>query len=613
MSTGRIPGPLGFSEFSGMLINTRRPLGVAGTTAVPLSSRAPGASMHEDDSHTTAIEPARRAHEVRISTAKKAGSKVLGASGTHASGERTLEEFKVLVKEAQIRHLQKKGRHQFDDVPDAELEIVEGKFRMRRAASKACRELLGEVRSVWIAATAAKDASAVRTAHIGIKSAYRNYAEDGAAWRRSFGLRYEANKGTLAGLPGGVHGDAALTFMTGVIGRGQGATRLEQSQQRDGGRFYHHVQGACLRYHGEPQQPQGVGSGRGCIRGWSATRESSVSNHWRRRSGIGTIDEGVLGVCATSLMACAAASPEAKVAGVSQLPAPTSAVTAASPLPDWPARDDLFIALTSMHVLELRAFGPHGLEPFSHVIASDIQETLYNPELGLFWFLDTNRLWVIDLRSVGAGTIEPILIASNVPEVDTLYIVAAGRSFQAPWPAGDESIDLWLHWDEPPYLQGGKRRDRIDELEGVEWLARERSRPASGAPAWTDFAKQAPLAPLPAARAQCTDEEQCVAALPFGDRGWQLVLAGDELGDFEHHFCLLYDPARNAFATPPDAKTWGDALTLASAGCGPFFFNARNDAYFDSDVLCHTAGGCVSLDDASAEGRVVPGVGVGAI
>jgi hypothetical protein len=319
-----------------------------------------------------------------------------------------------------------------------------------------------------------------------------------------------------------------------------------------------------------------------------------------------------------SLMACATTtSRDVKVASSEAIPDPrpeTPEPTAASPSPAvWPDRSELFIAMTSERILELRAFGVAGLEPFTYVIANDIQQTLYNPELQLFWFHETDRLWVIDLRTVGSGVVKPELIASHLPRIDKLYISRGGRTFQAPGQVGDESSEFWLHWDEHPYLEGGDSEARIDGLDGAAWLSRERARPARAAPAWAEFAHDAPHAPLPAARAQCTDKRQCGAALPFGNRGWQLVISGDEYGDFEHHFCLLYDPAKQVFATPPEAKTWADATTLESAGCGPYFFNERNDAYFASDVICHTAGDCAALDDAGAEGWIMPGVGVGAL
>jgi hypothetical protein len=323
---------------------------------------------------------------------------------------------------------------------------------------------------------------------------------------------------------------------------------------------------------------------------------------------------------AASFMACTTApsrdvkvvSPEGTSAPSAEAPEPTSAPSAAA----WPDRSELFIVLTDQRDLELRAFGTAGLKPFKHVIGGDVQQTVYNPELGLFWFLDAERLWVLDLYEVGAGVAKPVLIASHLPAAAKLYILK-DATFQSPGQVGEGSMEMELHWDEEPSItatvSGEEGKQEFHHLDGSAWLSQERSRAPRSAPAWIEFAERGPHAPLPVARARCTDKRQCGAALPFGDRGWQLVISGDEYGDFEHHFCLLYDPATRLFATPPRAAAWADATALESAGCGPYFFNERNDAYFDFEVICRTSGVCAPLDDASAEGWVVPGVGVGAI
>jgi hypothetical protein len=139
------PATDGFGRAAGQHEATARC--ALGTTAVPLSS--------------SALEPASASSHVRVSKAKAkrpvtatptpAATKVVGASGTQSSGERTLEEFKAAVKEGQIRYLQaKKGRHQFDDVPDAELAVIEGKHRMRKVPAQACKDLLAAARAALV-------------------------------------------------------------------------------------------------------------------------------------------------------------------------------------------------------------------------------------------------------------------------------------------------------------------------------------------------------------------------------------------------------------------------------------------------------------------------------
>lgn len=55
----------------------------------------------------------------------------LGLAGM--SDGRSLEEFKAAVKRGQIAILQGRGRRNFNDLVDSELDVVEAKFRMRKA------------------------------------------------------------------------------------------------------------------------------------------------------------------------------------------------------------------------------------------------------------------------------------------------------------------------------------------------------------------------------------------------------------------------------------------------------------------------------------------------
>jgi hypothetical protein len=207
---------LGLSETSGVVLNTRWPLGVAGTSAVALSSPPREAVQVSTKSGVITSKP----QPVRLSASPPRAAKVLGASGTHGSTERTLEEFKDAVKAAQISFLEGKGRHKFENVPDGELDKVEGRHRMRAAAAAACRELLKRARKDLEEQRAAKNHKAMQTTAIGVQSAYRNYAEDGAAWRDTFAEFYEDSRPRREALRGGAHGNAAVTmFVAEMIGR----------------------------------------------------------------------------------------------------------------------------------------------------------------------------------------------------------------------------------------------------------------------------------------------------------------------------------------------------------------------------------------------------------
>lgn len=205
MATGRFPGPLGYSKTSGLVQNTRRPLGIEGVSAAALISPEP-------------VNVAGRPTPVSLKTSPVVldrpvkASRMVGASGSGSGGERSLGDFKEAVKGWQIRFLQGRGRVEFEDVPDSELEIIEGRHRLRRPAALACRALLAKVRGDLAGAQAAKDHRAKATQSIGIQSAYRNFAEDGQAWRNTFAKHYELTRVERAALRGGAHGDAAVLF-----------------------------------------------------------------------------------------------------------------------------------------------------------------------------------------------------------------------------------------------------------------------------------------------------------------------------------------------------------------------------------------------------------------
>lgn len=211
MVTGRIPGALGASEAAGRVLNLRRPLGFAGTASIPSSSEPATALDAASD-----ILLAKAA--LTASLPRRTGSKILGTSGTRAGGERTREEFRVAVKQAQIRYLvSRKGRVFFEDIPDAELETIEGDFRMRKVAARACRELLAAARAALSESQAARDRKALGTTAIRVLSAYRSYAHDTRAYNAAFDKHYEKTMEHRAGLTGGPHGDAAVAHLMNVL------------------------------------------------------------------------------------------------------------------------------------------------------------------------------------------------------------------------------------------------------------------------------------------------------------------------------------------------------------------------------------------------------------
>jgi hypothetical protein len=323
--------------------------------------------------------------------------------------------------------------------------------------------------------------------------------------------------------------------------------------------------------------------------------------------------------CAAAALGCSAgAAQELNVV------APSASAVAKPEEPDsprlpsdgaqgWPERSELFIAKKSGAQLTLRAFGAAGLTPFAHVLANDIRATLYDAELELLWFGDADaRLWVIDLRDLGPGSPAPVLIASHLPQHAKLSVARAGRYVEGAGQVGEEWMELVLHWEQEPWIDGGEGEGRLDSLDGHAWLERERRRSSREVPAPTPFEAEGPHVALPPSIAQCDDARLCGAALPFGALTWQLVVAkNDEThGDFSHNGCLLYDPEKNAFARPPEASEWAKVVDTQLSTCGPYRFNAKGDAFLVSDKVCRLGGGCASLESFGS-GWLAPGATVG--
>jgi LAS superfamily LD-carboxypeptidase LdcB len=116
--------------------------------------------------------------------------------GTAPTVERTFAQFQQAVLEAETEHSKRRGREYFAPVPESDLEVVEGRFKLRKNAAKSCREMLAAARAALEAAKAAaakakKADRASKTRSIGICSAYRDYDDDLRAWRNAFKKHYD--------------------------------------------------------------------------------------------------------------------------------------------------------------------------------------------------------------------------------------------------------------------------------------------------------------------------------------------------------------------------------------------------------------------------------------
>jgi len=271
----------------------------------------------------------------------------------------------------------------------------------------------------------------------------------------------------------------------------------------------------------------------------------------------------------------------------------------------------LFFATTLDGELVLWEFTTRGVAPFNQLLAREVQNVLYTPELELFWYSDATRLWVIDTRNLDVSTWQPVLIASNLPQNDRLHVERSGSHYTGPGRISDETMELDLHWEARPWIGGGADGQRLENLDGAAWLTRERARPARAVPV-SDFTRAGHRVTLPPDWTGCKGPDgTCAAALPFGPRGWELVVTNEDFGgDFLEHECLVHDPATHTFATPPDGKKWAAPREVPPGPCGPYLFNHGNDAFLVSDVVCSVGGACTQLE-GTGKGWLDPGGIVG--
>jgi len=306
--------------------------------------------------------------------------------------------------------------------------------------------------------------------------------------------------------------------------------------------------------------------------------------------------------------------PSLPVAPALEAASPAPAVTA------WPPRAESLFTQTEDRLV-WRAFGQTGLTAFQHIIASDVHELLYDAELELLWFSDRrSRLWVSDLRALAASAPASapanVLIASDLPEHQKLSVWVGDRLVEGTGQLGEGSVELSLRWDEVATFETDAAEtdgaEHLGRIEGGPWLERERGRTARAVPELQKPDEAGPHIALPADMTQCDNPELCGAARAFGASGWQLVVTKtDEThGDFSHYGCLLHDPARAAFALPPDTRTWHPAANPELDTCGPYRFNTSGDAFLAGDRVCRIGAECTPLD-GYAIGWLQPGVTVG--
>jgi hypothetical protein len=123
------------------------------------------------------------------------------------------EQFKQAVFNLQLSNARAAGRRYFPAVPADDLEVVEGAFKLRKAAAQDCTALLAAARADLAADQAAARGKAREVTGIGVCSAYRDYDHDMRAWNSAFGTHYARTRSERSLAVGGAHGPAAVRIL----------------------------------------------------------------------------------------------------------------------------------------------------------------------------------------------------------------------------------------------------------------------------------------------------------------------------------------------------------------------------------------------------------------
>jgi hypothetical protein len=140
------------------------------------------------------------------------------ASTAVLEGGLSLDELKAEVLKRQTHwHITVKRRTFCANLADSELTWIEGKFRMRIVAAKQCGDMLIAAREALEEARSTGDEKALATAYVGIHSAYRNIAEDTAAWKKAFNQYYTETRNKRDAMADGPHGPSAINLLTNMM------------------------------------------------------------------------------------------------------------------------------------------------------------------------------------------------------------------------------------------------------------------------------------------------------------------------------------------------------------------------------------------------------------
>jgi hypothetical protein len=241
------------------------------------------------------------------------------------------------------------------------------------------------------------------------------------------------------------------------------------------------------------------------------------------------------------------------------------------------------------------------------VLAKDAWNVLYHPSLELVWYTQDDALHVIDLRTPDFAAIR---IARGVAgEMGQLRIEHPNGSASE-----NESceVDFFkLRFGEPPVFEMIDENQEPPVFENASWLVQQLHRQARPLPESSFFSSEKKRHIAGRKKKDCqVSLEECGAYLPLGARGTELVVVGNAQGDCYHRYCLLYDPAKKLYSTPPTGEAWSAAAKIEAPECEVYRFATDNLTFFTYSQLCVPGVPCVHVSGVLLGWRV-PGVVVG--
>jgi LAS superfamily LD-carboxypeptidase LdcB len=125
-------------------------------------------------------------------------------------GNDAQDDFMRKVYEEQVKRA---TRASVPNLPNDQLETVEGGHKMRKDAAAQCKLLLKEANSDLKRQKQEGNREALKVSDVSVYSAYRSVEHDTEAWRNAFKKHLRATKENRAKLNGGEYGDEAVDLM----------------------------------------------------------------------------------------------------------------------------------------------------------------------------------------------------------------------------------------------------------------------------------------------------------------------------------------------------------------------------------------------------------------